>query len=239
MFKQITFLIFALFLLNEALGEDHFQAGNEKFLSKDYSGAIHEYKASLSEQQSSEQHYNLANAYFKNQQLGPAILHYKKALAISPRDKETLANLELSEIAARLDFKKGAPVARFAETFPVNTWVVVLSVAFWLFWGITLLAPLYKWHGTTRVITQTLSVTLWGLCVTSLYHYHTQSKTAIVLSPKIALKVSPTQSSPSLCTIKEGCCAKVCKEHEGYCFIETPDKEQGWIEKNQLAKVWE
>ena len=43
--------------------------------------------------QNSALHYNLGNAYFKLGQLGLAILNYKRASLIDPRDSDIRANL--------------------------------------------------------------------------------------------------------------------------------------------------
>lgn len=239
MSKKINTILFFLFLSSEAFAIDSFMVANDKFQTKDYPSAIDLYTKSLSEFQSMEQHYNLANAYYKNNQFGPAILHYKKALAIAPMNKDVLSNLELSQIAAHLGFEKRTALARFAETFSVNFWSITLSLAFWLFLGITLLAPLYKWNSIIKIITQTLALTLLGLCLSSLYYYHTERNLAVVLNPNIALQVSPIDSSPCLCTLKEGCCAKICKEHEDYCFVETNEAQRGWVQKSALARIWE
>jgi tetratricopeptide (TPR) repeat protein len=79
-----------------------FEEGNTSYEAGDYETAIDAY-ASLVERnvENKDLYYNLANAYFKNAELGRAILFYERALRLSPRDKDTLANLSLVEAMLR------------------------------------------------------------------------------------------------------------------------------------------
>jgi tetratricopeptide (TPR) repeat protein len=79
-----------------------FEKGNSFYESGDYQSAIEAYGSLVARGvESKDLYYNLANAYFKNGELGRAILFYERALRLSPRDEDTKANLSLVEAMLR------------------------------------------------------------------------------------------------------------------------------------------
>ena len=74
-----------------------FQSGNEYYAQSSYGAAIEQYEKVLSSGVLNEiVLYNLANAHFKNKQLGKAILCYEKAQLIAPQDREIADNLNFA-----------------------------------------------------------------------------------------------------------------------------------------------
>lgn len=100
-FRLFCFLFFTVF----AFGWGHaseglaglYNEGNVRYRQGDFQGAIDAYKKVLAQGlQNGEVHYNLGNAYFKNAQLGRAILSYERALKLMPGDEDVLANLNFA-----------------------------------------------------------------------------------------------------------------------------------------------
>ena len=64
-----------------------------------------------------ELYYNLGNAFYKNRQIGPAILNYEKARKLAPNNEDVLFNLELANLRvgelARLQVGQLAMVRSF------------------------------------------------------------------------------------------------------------------------------
>ena len=73
---------------------ERWEAGNKAYSAREYGKAIAEYKAILDGgEYSVELYYNLANAYFKADSVGKAILYYNKALRVDPSQEDVLHNL--------------------------------------------------------------------------------------------------------------------------------------------------
>ena len=90
------FLVFT-FLLN-AGNDDLFKKANELYTSGKYQEAINNYESILNEgAHSFELYYNLGCAYYKLNEVGPAIYYYEKAKQISPLDKDLKVNLALAK----------------------------------------------------------------------------------------------------------------------------------------------
>ncbi len=79
----------------------NWQRANQAYLHGDYPAAIDAYEQVLAAGVVHEDlHYNLGNAYFKADRLGPAILHYEQALSLEPSQEDTEANLKLARDTA-------------------------------------------------------------------------------------------------------------------------------------------
>ena len=73
---------------------ERWEMGNKAYMEGAYDKAIEEYCAILEGgEYSLELYYNLANAYFKMENIGKAILYYNKALRIAPSQEDVLHNL--------------------------------------------------------------------------------------------------------------------------------------------------
>ncbi len=79
-----------------------FEEGNSLYEEGDFSSAIDVYNSLVTRgSENKDLYYNLANAYFKNDELGRAILFYERSLRLAPRDEDTKANLSLVEAMLR------------------------------------------------------------------------------------------------------------------------------------------
>ena len=73
-------------------------SGNQFYSQGNYKAAIEQYERLVHLPFSNEiVYYNLGNAYFKNNQLGNAILNFEKAFKLAPHDQDVIANLELAK----------------------------------------------------------------------------------------------------------------------------------------------
>ncbi len=74
-----------------SLGEQADSAYNKE----DYRSAIELYRSSIeNEGRSSDIYYNLANAYYRADKLGMAVVNYERALKLDPTNSDARANLE-------------------------------------------------------------------------------------------------------------------------------------------------
>ena len=79
-----------------------FKEANELYEAGEYAAAIERYGA-LAEAgvDDAALHYNTANAYYKINDLGRAVLNYERALRLEPRDRAARENLSLAETQLR------------------------------------------------------------------------------------------------------------------------------------------
>ncbi|MBT3606149.1 MAG: tetratricopeptide repeat protein [Candidatus Latescibacteria bacterium] len=107
-----------------------YNQGNVGYRQGDYAGAIVAYEKVVGQGlQNGEVYYNLGNAYFKNEQLGLAILSYERALKLRPGDEDVLANLNFAN-AHRVD----------KETNDTPNFLTRVLSNLYDFWGINALS---------------------------------------------------------------------------------------------------
>jgi tetratricopeptide (TPR) repeat protein len=73
-----------------------FRSGNAHYEQGDFEAAIDDYRSLIDAGViDGDLYYNLANAYYKNDELGNAVLFYARALRIQPRNEDARDNLAL------------------------------------------------------------------------------------------------------------------------------------------------
>ncbi len=83
----------------EFSADSFFEMGNQAYQKEDYKQAVDYYSRIINSGiKNHTVHYNLANAYFREEKLGQAIVNYNRALMLSPRDEDVLANLEYARL---------------------------------------------------------------------------------------------------------------------------------------------
>jgi len=108
---------------DSASGREFFIKGNIDYRQGDYALAIENYKKVLgSGVVSGQVYYNLGNAYFKNNDLGNAMVNYLRARRYMPRDPDLKSNIShaRSLIENRITAKKSNPVSGFVSGLSSN-----------------------------------------------------------------------------------------------------------------------
>lgn len=99
--KSIPHILFSLLLIlisTSVIANNDLQIKAEKaYSNKDYKQAIALYESILKEGSTSYKlHYNLGNAYYKNNELGKAIYNYELANKLQPNNKDVKMNLKIA-----------------------------------------------------------------------------------------------------------------------------------------------
>lgn len=99
--KSIPHILFSLLLIlisTSVIANNDLQIKAEKaYSNKDYKQAIALYESILKEGSISYKlHYNLGNAYYKNNELGKAIYNYELANKLQPNNKDVKMNLKIA-----------------------------------------------------------------------------------------------------------------------------------------------
>ena len=99
------------FAQNQAL----FDQGKQQYKSEKYQDAIGSWtKIEKSGEHSAALYFNLANAHYKLNSVGPSIYYYEKALELAPNDSEILNNLTFAQNAT-IDAIEPLPKTIFAK----------------------------------------------------------------------------------------------------------------------------
>ena len=132
---KIIFLYFYLFIFAQQLiwgQEDRlFYDAVRAEASGDLDLAIRLYLEASKLSHSTNLHGNLANLYFKKEQFGHAILHFRKALLLQPKNSELSANLEFAYEMAKIPRSSNNFVNTYLSPDFMSFWIIISTVIFW------------------------------------------------------------------------------------------------------------
>jgi len=242
-----VFLFFAL-AVQATEPEAAFAAGNEAYAEGEYETAIEHYLAVAEHGKSVALHFNLGNAYFKTNQVPKAILHYERALRIDPSDADVKYNLKLANDRIK-DKIEGLPelnITRWWKDFTLSIAVdgwAWLSIGFMVAAIVLLLIFFLSGIRPLRIFTFYLAIVL--MLGSGFTYYQasqakqlTESETeAIILSPRVDVKGSPSQSGINVFVIHEGTKVKVIQAQEDWVNIRIASGSEGWILRTDLEVI--
>lgn len=234
---------------NAADSTSQWARANKFYMNDDYTAAILLYEEILgTHQHSAAVYYNLGNAYYKNGNIGKAILNYNRALQLDPSDQDIQHNLMLAQ-AKTID--KIEPVPQFfikrwfmdlGGIFGSDTWAAMALV----FFGVTL-GGIILW-----LISSTLSLRKLGFYTSFLalvvtvasfvysqinYTKQTSTEEAVVMNSAAPVKSAPSSTSKDLFLIHEGTKVRVVQSLDEWSEVLLEDGNKGWIAKSAIERI--
>jgi len=215
-----------------------FHQGNVYYQNENYAAAIDAYTAILAQQQSANLHYNLGNAYFKTGDYGLAILHYRKARILDPRNPEFKANLQFAIDAADVNHPANSWLDNYAYLMQVNTWTWLATALLWISIALAVLPRYFKCQGILPWVLCCTTSLMLGLCLIGLYGYHSQRNDAVVVVPDAPIKVAPAKNVQPKSFLANAEFATISRQQGDYYLIRTFNGQSGFIRKEDLRKIW-
>jgi tetratricopeptide (TPR) repeat protein len=217
---------------------DDFSKGNDAFESGDFPAAITNYQAQLETGLTSPAlHFNLAHASYVAGQLGRSIFHYRRALALAPRDGGAQHNLG----RVRDEVHNGTPPKagfwrRLTGYFTINEWTVAaaaLLTAWWLWLAAINWRPQWRKRGAVvRPIVGTVALVLAALAIVS-WRLETDRPWAVVVQKEVSVRYGPVAASPEHFKWFDGAELRVRDTHTAngaeWILARDPTGRQGWL----------
>jgi tetratricopeptide (TPR) repeat protein len=187
-------------------------------------------------------YYNLGNACLRTGRLGPAILNYKRAQVLIPRDADLNYNLRFA-----LDQTKDAvslPQNYLNQAF---FWLdsMTLRELLWafgllnvVFWGVLVLRLFSRQEWTYYVFIVLLI--FWLMAGASLGVKWYQLKTdqrAVILAPAVDVLAGPESNDTVLFKLHEGTTVQRERTEGGWSLIQISPGKRGWIESSAVEKI--
>ncbi|MDR2815210.1 MAG: tetratricopeptide repeat protein [Proteiniphilum sp.] len=197
---------------------------------------------------SAQLYYNLGNAYFRDNQLGKAILCYERALLLDPGDGDIRHNLRFAQnrtvdrigTAGNLFFTNWFRGVR--NVFSSNQWAttgVILFILFLACVGVYLfMRPLWA-----RKSAFYAGVALFLLMITAnIFAFSQKSErirrdSAIVMAGAATVNASPDANSSQLFELHEGTKVKIRNSDGNWFEIRIADGSVGWIRQQEVEII--
>jgi tetratricopeptide (TPR) repeat protein len=187
-------------------------------------------------------YYNLGNAYFREDQLGQAILNYERAHLLMPGDADLNFNLSYARDKTQDAVSESQNLV--SMTF---FWLKDLSLAklLWgflvlnlLFWTALLIRLFFKFEWTYYACL--ISLILWIIAGTSFvlkwYELNTDDR-AVVLEQEVNILAGPDIRDTVLFKLHAGTIVHYERSEDGWSLVRLPDKKRGWVKAEAVEPV--
>jgi len=226
-----------------------FEAGNGHYAAGDYQDAADHYRQLLTQGfTGAAVHYNLGNALYKLNQLGPAILEYEKAAALAPHDPDIEANLEFARslIADRTSVGGARTTTFFIEELlslsGIDQDAMALSVIWLLLSAVAGALIVSRSPGTRRVMVWVLALGALPLIISGAsfgYKLYREGTTthAIVLNERVDVRSGPGDDNTTLFTVHEGLKVRVRNQQGSWSQVSLDNGLNGWVPAGSLGVI--
>jgi tetratricopeptide (TPR) repeat protein len=238
----LIFLILSLITLTSAEEvQILFDRANELYRTGDYKNAAAIYNNIIKNgYNNSSLYYNLANSYFKSDNLAGAIVNYERAKKISPNDEDINYNLRIVNLKV-VDKIEPVPTLFFFEwwnsiskIFTSDSWAVLMIIALW---NGLILVSLYRIAKTSLLRRIFFFGALFLICSALVAGVYTLKQNqiernenmAIIYSPSVTVKSSPDENGTDLFILHEGVKVEVLDKIEKWEKIKLADGKIGWL----------
>lgn len=216
-----------------------FEAGNVAYQEEDYNTAVNRYEEATGYGESWGLRFNLANAYWRLGQIGPAILNFERALSLSPLEPDVVASLQaIREQSGLPAYERSLPV-RVAARLRPDTWLVLAAALFWLGLALALLPLVYSSFSFWRRWFLAPIVLLLVGTVVILRAQADRETESVVLQPKTTLRVAPTAESPGKAVLPAGLIVFPRFERGAFLYVETQNGDEGYLARHELGSIWQ
>ena len=187
-------------------------------------------------------YYNLGNAYFRSGQLGRAILNFKRAHLLIPRDADLNFNLRYAldqiqdAISADQNFLKQAFFWLDEITFRELMWsFAVLNI---LFWGILVLRLFVRPEWTYYVFIVLLIFWLVGGASLGVkWHQLRTDLRAVILTGEVDVLAGPDSNDTVLFKLHEGTTIYRERIEDDWSLIRLSENKRGWVKSSTIETI--
>ncbi len=233
----------------EATVDNLWDQANTAYINGDFHTAADTYERLLAQGAvSGKLYYNLANACFKEDRLGKAILYYRRALRLTPGNGDIRYNLSVAEARTKDHIEK-IPEFFFVvwmrgvrQIMSGSAWTglslaaLVCALALFLLYLLAQRLPLRKagFYGTLAAAVIFVCATCFAAAERRAALDRTQ---AVVMATAAAVKSSPDKSATDLFVLHEGTVVRIADRLDEWCEIVIDDGKKGWLECRKIEVI--
>ncbi len=248
--KKILFiLVFLTGIIAVAQNDELFEKGKELYKAEKYQEALNAWMKILeSDKHSAALYYNLGNAHYKLNNIGPSIYYYEKALQLAPNDSDIRNNLSFAE-NAKIDAIEPLPETIFKRwyksisgVFTFDGWATASTIFSILFVALFLLYYFSVSERKKRILFTGSVISIFLLLFTLVvafktYNDYTKDRPAIIFAESTEVKSEPTMGSEAAFVLHEGTKVLILDQDDEWYRIVLADGKDGWIPTSELKEL--
>ncbi len=220
-----------------------YNKGNEAYRNKDWESAIENYELAVNEGAISHSlFYNLGCAYFRQGNIGKAILWFERARLLAPRDRDILRNLAFARTRT-LDKIESV----YSGTPLQFLWSFLESISFgefkWILLFISVIATIATIYWILQLRRKWLAIFLWvlfimfGILFYIKGHRLWETSLAIVVEQRISVRSSPSEDGELLFALNSGTRVGILEKRGDWYRIILEDGNSGWANMQGIEPV--
>lgn len=246
--KRLIFLLLIVTSLFAQEAELLFDKANTAFQEEKYTEAIKIYEEVInSGMASGKLYYNLGNAYYKNKEIGKAILYYEKAKLLMPENENLRFNLKLANVKVkdRIEVPPDSFVIKIHKKvinlFSLPVWSIIFSLLLLtaaILFFVQNLTPKLKIKAITNMIISLMLIAVFTLYpIYSKYSMEELTKKGVLVDSDGDVYAAPDAESTKLFSLHEGIVFTILGSDGNWVKIELIDGKQGWIPGILVGKI--
>jgi tetratricopeptide (TPR) repeat protein len=247
--KNVLF-IFTLLLASLSLAQNAlFEQGKDRYKDGKYQEAIENWMKIIEKgEHSANLYFNLGNAHYKLNNVGPSIFYYEKALQLDPLDRDIQTNLAFAE-NARIDAIEPLPKTIFSKwhtavsgILSVRGWAIA-AVTFSMLFVFFFLVYYFSVSERKKRILFAGSMLFLVLLLATLamaFQVHGESlndNPAIIFAESTEVKSEPSMGSEAAFTLHEGTKVQIMERDDEWVRIQIVDGKDGWVPGTDLKEL--
>ena len=234
---------------NAKLGDVTKTEGDSAYIKEDYAAAIQIYEALLKDGEAADVYYNLGNSYYKVGEIAKSILNYERALLLQPGNSDIRANLEVAR-AKTIDKVEPTPEIFFVSW--TKSLINSMSVDAWAKWGIVsfilFIVALYFFIFSKQILGKKIGfisgiILLIIVICSNLFASEQKDRLlnrneAIIMSPSVTVRSTPSESGTSLFILHEGHKVNIKDNSmKEWKEIRLEDGKVGWVPTTAIEVI--
>ncbi len=193
--------------------------------------------------------YNLGNAYFRNQQLGPAIYNYERALRIEPHMQDARFNLDLARdtvgqrVIDRLEgAERGQLWIRAVTSLSTSQILVGFLAINGLFFAL-LIVLRYLGDGfvrSTLVVTTGFAAVALALSIALLsghLYYIERVEMGVIVADQVVLREGPDEKLAERAEVHPGLQVRILSRSSGWLRLRLSNGVEGWAPEHTIGEL--
>ncbi|MEC8636577.1 MAG: tetratricopeptide repeat protein [Bacteroidota bacterium] len=251
--RKLLMLLPVLFLCcSMALGQEKettFENANSAYNAGQYENAVMLYKEILeSGRHSAELYFNLANSYYRLNQVGESIFYFEKAKQLNPTDEDINVNSNFAQNMA-IDAVEVLPKSQITQLrektidlFSQDAWAYFIILLAWFlvfFWGLYLWNKVPVIKRTFFIFSLVLGLLLMGsLSIAVIKSSKTADTTyGILFNKKIEVWAEPNSRAEVLFLLHQGTKVQMLDQLQEWRKIRIANGSEGWIKNGRVRSL--
>ena len=226
-----------------------FQKANELYQKQNFDSAAKIYEHLIEQEfYSAAVYYNLANCYYKLNDVSHAILNYERALKLKPDDDDILFNLKVAQLKV-IDKIEAVPeifyvrwIKKISSLLTPDNWSWIVVACTWIMF---LFAAVYvisstvvmKRIGFLMAVIFFLISTAVFLISRESYSNQVRQKRAVVMSMSSYVKSSPGDNNTDLFVLHEGTRMEILDSYDNWVKIRIANGSIGWVKSVDIEQI--